>query len=144
MRVVLDTNVWVSALLWRSTPYQLLQALERYDAAIATTPWLLRELRTVLHRPKFTPRLRALLLTVDDVMAVVLEHVEVFADVPLLVPPMVKADLADDRLLLCAQTSAAAMIVTGDHHLLHRHHHLGIPIVTPTQAPGTARAKWKN
>jgi predicted nucleic acid-binding protein len=77
-------------------------------------------------------------------MAVVLEHVEVFADAPLPTSPMVKADPADDRLLLCAQTSAAAMIVTGDHHLLLRHRHLGIRFVTPTQALGTARATWKH
>lgn len=143
MRVVLDTNVWVSALLWRSTPYRLLQTLERRDASIVTTPWLLRELRTVLHRPKFARRLDALSLTVDDVIAAVLEHVEVFADAPPPVPPMVTADPDDDRLLLCAQTSAAAMIVTGDHHLLRRRHHLGIPIVTPTQALATTRAGWK-
>lgn len=48
MRIVLDTNVVVSALLWRGKPFQLLQAtLERPDLQLFASATLLEELADV-------------------------------------------------------------------------------------------------
>ena len=44
-----DTNVALSALLWRGTPYRLLQALrQRGDLQLVSSPTLLEELSDVL------------------------------------------------------------------------------------------------
>ncbi|KAB2844806.1 MAG: PIN domain-containing protein [Burkholderiales bacterium] len=44
MRVVLDTNVVLSALLWRGTPYRLLIAIRHRDEArLFSSPALLEE-----------------------------------------------------------------------------------------------------
>jgi putative PIN family toxin of toxin-antitoxin system len=60
MRVVADTNVIVSAMLWIGSPHQILVASEDVRLTLCTSPSLLRELTGVLSRPKFAPRLRAL------------------------------------------------------------------------------------
>ena len=45
MRLVLDTNIVVSALVWGGTPYKLLQAATEGDIELFTSPALLAELR---------------------------------------------------------------------------------------------------
>lgn len=58
MRIVLDTNVVLSALLWRGMPYRLLDAIRsRGEARLFTSPALLDELADVLTRPSATKRL---------------------------------------------------------------------------------------
>jgi len=48
MRVVLDTNILVSALLWRGTPYRCLLAVQAGLADLVISPPILEELRGVL------------------------------------------------------------------------------------------------
>ena len=57
MRIVLDTSVVLSALLWRGTPYHLLSAIsQRPELRIYSTA-LLEELADVLARPTANRRL---------------------------------------------------------------------------------------
>jgi putative PIN family toxin of toxin-antitoxin system len=58
VRVVLDTNMVVSALVWGGTPYELIAAAteERFD--LYASPALIEELADVLGRAKFAPRLQ--------------------------------------------------------------------------------------
>ena len=137
MRVVLDTNVWVSGLLWRGTPHRLLEALERRHIPIAVTAPLLDELRTVLQEAKFLPRLHQVRLTPDDILTVVLERTQLFPDRAVAGMPHVVEDPTDDRVLRCALISRAALLITGDRHLL-RLHQSGqsgtLTIVTPSSA----------
>ena len=132
MRVVLDTNVLVSGLLWRGVPHALLRLLEHRGISMAMTPAMLREVRAVLPRPKFAARLQALHLSVDTLLDAVLEQVELFDDQPIV--PVIREDPTDDRILACAQTAGASLIVSGDAHLLRVHRYAGIPILTPRQA----------
>jgi predicted nucleic acid-binding protein len=45
VRFVLDTNVVISALLWRGTPYRLLEAIRRHEGlTLYSSPVLLEEL----------------------------------------------------------------------------------------------------
>jgi predicted nucleic acid-binding protein len=46
--VVLDTNILVSALLWRGAPYRCLLAVQAGLADLILSPPILEELRTVL------------------------------------------------------------------------------------------------
>ena len=56
MRLVLDTNVVVSAVVWGGVPYQLLQAATAGTVDLYTSPFLLDELRRILARPHLTER----------------------------------------------------------------------------------------
>jgi uncharacterized protein len=52
VRLVLDTNVVMSALLWRGKPYQLLEAIrQRSNLQLYSSGALLEELADVLTRP---------------------------------------------------------------------------------------------
>ncbi len=58
MRIVLDTNVVLSALLWRGTPHHLLAAIgQRSSIQLYSSTALLEELADVLTRPSATKRL---------------------------------------------------------------------------------------
>ena len=75
MRLVLDTNIAVSALLWRGAPRQLLdQIIEDSKIELYASPILLRELSEVLHRPKFAQRLSAAGLTVEALLGTCVHH----------------------------------------------------------------------
>lgn len=57
MRLVLDTNVVVSAMVWGGTPFKLLQAATDGDIELYTSPALLAELLEVLERKPLASRL---------------------------------------------------------------------------------------
>lgn len=48
MRIVLDTNVWISGLLWRGLPWKLLRLAEARQVEICMAPPMLEELERVL------------------------------------------------------------------------------------------------
>ena len=48
VRVVADTNVYVSALLWTGIPHRLLRLAEEGALTLVTTPAIMEELREVL------------------------------------------------------------------------------------------------
>lgn len=50
MRLVLDTNVVVSALVWGGVPYKLIEAAVAGDIELVTSPALQAELQPVLAR----------------------------------------------------------------------------------------------
>lgn len=89
MRIALDTNVVLSALLWRGTPYRLLDAIrQRGKARLFTSPALLDELADVLTRPSATKRLALIGRTAREVLADYVEAAEVVEpeQVPRVVP----------------------------------------------------------
>ena len=57
MRVVADTNIVVSGLLWRGNPRRLLEAAREGTIDLFTSAALLAELEDVLSRAKFAQRL---------------------------------------------------------------------------------------
>lgn len=57
MRLVLDTNVDVSALVWGGVPYRLIEAAAAGDVDLVTSPALLAELRDVLGREHLASRM---------------------------------------------------------------------------------------
>jgi putative PIN family toxin of toxin-antitoxin system len=63
MRLVLDTNVVASAMLWGGNPKSLLQARREKRIELFTSVAMLAELTDVLARPKFEQKIKASLLT---------------------------------------------------------------------------------
>ena len=53
MRIVIDTNVLLSGLLWRGTPHALLNQARAGTVELVTSLALLDELAEVIARPKF-------------------------------------------------------------------------------------------
>jgi uncharacterized protein len=129
--VVLDTNVYISALLWTGISHRLLHLAETGDLTLVTTPAIIEELRDVLSRPKFRLRIRTLQSSVAELMEALLSLVEVVQDLP--IEPVVKRDPDDDKILACAIAAQAHWIVSGDDHLLSLKSYSEISILTPRQ-----------
>jgi putative PIN family toxin of toxin-antitoxin system len=130
-RLVLDTNVYISGLLWTGIPHGLIRLAEATDVTLVTTPAIMEELREVLGRPKFRLRIRTLQTSVSELMESLLSIVEVVQDLP--IEPVIKRDPDDDKILACAIAAQADWIVSGDDHLLSLKRYKGIPIATPRQ-----------
>lgn len=133
MRVVLDTNVVMSALLWRGTPHQLLEAIhQRPSVQLCSSAALLEELADVLTRPSVTKHLAIISKTAHEVLADYVDAVELVE--PLSVPRVVPDDPDDDQVIAAALAAHADLIVSGDSDLLSIGNHQGMPIVTAAQA----------
>lgn len=126
MRVVADTNVIVSGLLWHGAPRRMLDAARIGTVDLFKTTVLLVELEDVLSREKFADRLAAANVSPRELvlgyaaLATVIEPAEI--------APVIAADPDDDAVLACAIAARARIVVSGDNHLLElkRHQHIHI------------------
>jgi putative PIN family toxin of toxin-antitoxin system len=132
VRIVLDTNTVISALLWRGTPHELVAAARTRPIVFFTSPVLLAELADILTRKKLAPAVTASGLSPNELM----QHYRQLTTVihPDQVPPTVLRDPDDDHVLACAITAKAHLIVSGDQDLLDLREHQTIRIVTSAQA----------
>ena len=69
MRVVLDTNVVASALLWGGTPERLIEAAGEGSFECFTSEALIAELAGILSRAKFAAKLRQKNLSAAEIVA---------------------------------------------------------------------------
>jgi len=115
MRLVLDTNVVASALLWDGPPRLLLRTGPHENIVLLSSAPLLAELTDILSRPKFEQKIAASLLSVDQLVDLYAELVSLVR--PALVPRLAP-DPDDDVVIGTAIAAKAEFIVTGDKALL--------------------------
>ena len=134
MRIVLDTNVVLSALLWHGTPYQLLLSIrQRSDVLLYSSLVLLEELADVLTRTSASKRLALIDKSAREVLADYIEAIELVE--PTAVPRVIIADADDDHVIAAAVAAHADWIVSGDRkHLLPLGNHQGIAIIDAAEA----------
>lgn len=130
MRLVLDTNVVASAMLWGGTPRLLLQAGREHRVELFTSAPLLAELTDILGRRKFHGKIAGSGLTVDQL-------VDRYAALAALVrpsdTPRIAPDPDDDVVIGTALAAKAEMIVTGDKPLLSISQYLGVRILSVSE-----------
>jgi putative PIN family toxin of toxin-antitoxin system len=131
MRVVLDTNIWISGLLWRGLPWKLLRLAEARQVEICMAPSILEELERVLAYERLQPRLRQLGLSPEELAAYVMDIVVMFElPPPSHDAPLVIVDPDDDIFIRCALAAEAHYIISGDSHLLDLKQYALIHILT--------------
>ncbi len=122
LRVVFDTNVFISA-LFGGFPEEADQAALERRCTLVVSPAILSELARTLREKFPTPE--------ADIVA----YVRQIGRVAEIVRPNrrvgVLRDEADNRVLECAEAGRVDLIVSGDRDLLRLKQHVNIPIVRP-------------
>ena len=126
MRVVVDTNVWISRLLLsRSVAARALdKALDSSEVMVSEI--LVAELANVLSRGKFDRY-----VSVQDREEFLRRVLQVATVAPVLSEVEVCRDPDDNQVLALALDSESDYILTGDRDLLVLHPWRGVKIVTP-------------
>jgi uncharacterized protein len=125
VKVVADTNILVSALIFPGGPpeavYRL--ALEGKIEIVTSRPLLAELGRVLTEKFGWEPERAEEAVAQLVRLAEIVEPSETISDVD--------ADPADNRVLEAAAAGGAAAIVSGDHHLLELKAWRGVPITTP-------------
>ena len=112
MKIVLDTNVFVSGVFFSGPPFQILQAWRDGKIQLVISPEILDEYRRVgeilaEEHPVIDP---------EPMLEFVVQNAVVFSAPPL--PERFCDDPDDDKFLDCALASGSNLVVSGDRHLL--------------------------
>jgi putative PIN family toxin of toxin-antitoxin system len=125
LKVVIDTNVVVSALNFGGNPKAILELVRKNRLQNITSPFILNEVEKVLTR-KFGWQIGATRELISD-----------FQKASYVVDPPETLDVInyppDNRILECALAGGADYLVSGDHHLRDIKIFGTIRIVTPTE-----------
>lgn len=128
MKVVLDTNVWVSAWLWRGLHGELIGLARNQQIHICSSPALLAELEVTFSYEKLQQKIKSLEFTPEELLRGTEELVTVYSISELDVPELRDRD---DRVVLATAIAAQAdIIITGDKDLLVLLEYQQIPIMT--------------
>lgn len=131
MRLVLNTNVVASAILWGGNPKQLLQVRREKRVELITSVAMPAELTDILARRKFEKKIAASLLTVDQLVDGYADLTQVVRPVP---TPRIVADPDDDVVIGTALAAKADLLVTGDWGLLDVGAYQNVEVVSVAEA----------
>ena len=125
-RIVVDTNVLVSALLFGGTPGKLIPLWKKGTIQPLASSEIIVEYLRVLAYPKFR-------LTENEIGYLlyreILPHFKIVSAEK--GKPVVSADPSDDKFIWCAVEGKAEFIISSDKHLLSLRFYQGISIQTP-------------
>lgn len=125
MRVVLDTNVFVSGVFFGGPPRKILQAWRSGRLNLVISPEILEEYRRVgeILREDYDG------VDLGPILHLVTMGAELVAAPPL--KERVVTDPDDDKFLACALASKAQVIVSGDRALLKVSGWHGLTVLSP-------------
>ena len=134
IRAVLDTNVWVSAILSPGNPpAKILELALTGNMRLIISPVIIREISRVLQYPKVKKALKKFKITSQEVEDVILKLLKVALITPgALLAEGASNDPADDLIIASALEGHADFIISGDHHLTNLENYQGIKIVDPS------------
>ena len=125
MKIILDTNVFMSGIFFHGAPYDILNAWRHNRVHLVVSPDILNEYRRVATQltkafPGVNPD------TFIDLLMVKAKMVESPA-----LPEQICTDKADDMFLSCALASKTKIVVSGDKALLKTSGYRGIIVLSP-------------
>jgi len=125
VKVVLDTNVFVSGVFFSGIPGKILEAWRDGRVTLVTSPKILDEYRRV--GDFLSTRHEG--VDLQPFLSLVATAGFVVQDTDL--PHPVSDDPDDDKFLACARASGAEVVVSGDRHLIGVSGWRGIEVLTP-------------
>jgi len=125
VKVVLDTNVFVSGIFFSGPPYQILQAWRDDRIQLVVSPDILEEYSRVGEiLAEDHPA-----INFKPVLEFVIQNAVVYSVTAL--PERVCEDPDDDKFLACALAGGSKVIVSGDKHLLNASGYQKVEILKP-------------
>jgi putative PIN family toxin of toxin-antitoxin system len=122
-KVVLDTNILISAVVFGGKPREILKQAIAGKIRLAVSEPIIEEIRDVLGRDKFgypAPMIHFIIGELESIA----EFVEPREKIEI-----IEKDVEDNRILECAVAFGADVIISGDNHLLELKIYNGIRIV---------------
>lgn len=129
MRVVIDTNVWLSALLWGGQPILIIQLVEKKQIQAISSEDILVELTNTLQKSKLQKRLTQLKLSADNLVIVAKRLMTLVVIEEVIIPEL--RDPKDQMVLATAIAGNAQIVISGDKDLLVLHPYGYISILLP-------------
>ena len=127
MRVVLDTNVLLSAILFAGTPGRILKAWRTGKVELVLAPDIADEYVRVAERLEE----RYDDVEIQPVIALVIQNATLVSAARL--PDPVCDDPDDDKFLACARASGADIVISGDKKLRAASGYEGIQVLAPRE-----------
>ncbi len=133
MRIVLDTNVMVSAILSpRSTSAQIMRLVLDGVVNLIISHDILDETLRVIRYPKLVNLMKKNGVALKEVEYVIDRLSAIAVVTPgKLTLDVIQDDPSDNKILTCAVEGEVDFIISGDHHLIELKEFQGIPIVNP-------------
>ena len=127
LKVVLDTNILVSAWLWEGNESKIVELIENGLVIGYTSLQLIQEFENVMNYPKFR-------LSEEEIASAIGYYQIILRTIePKIVVNIICDDPADNRVLDCALSAKVNAIITGDKHLLELGKFKNITMLTSTE-----------
>ncbi len=131
MKIVADTNVIVSALLWKKKLERFARLINEQKIILCFSSQTIDELIRVAEYPHILNKARNagidIFAVIDKLIAnSIIVH-------PRFIPSLIVEDPSDNMFLACAIEAEADFLVSGDKHLLKLKSFQNIPILAPKQ-----------
>ena len=125
MKVVIDTNVFISGVFFTGPPSKILEAWRDERVRVVLSPDIFEEYRRVVDvlKTQFPD------IDIERILELLANNSEIVS--PESLPAPVCEDPDDDKFLSCALKSGANVIISGDKHLLKATGYKGLQIITP-------------
>lgn len=127
-KIVIDTNVFISALLFRGPTSRLVSFWQKGTVSVLLSSEALKEYARVLAYPKFKLKKKEIWGLLEQEL------------LPYVIPVKVKKHLnvisqdpSDNKFLELAQAGSADFILSGNKHILDLKDFRGIQIMTPAE-----------
>ncbi len=128
LKAVLDTNVLISGVLWRGTPFKILRWAEDHRLSIYSSLDILSEVQRVLNYSKFQKYIDTQQVLPEELLAKITSLCTIVS-----IDKVVEnagPDADDDKFLSCAMSANVHSLVSGDKHLLDLKMYRSIRILT--------------
>jgi putative PIN family toxin of toxin-antitoxin system len=134
MKLVVDSNVFVSSFFWKGNPRKVIDRItDGFDESYITDE-ILTEIADVMTRPKFGADVKAIAEYIHAIEEFSIKTNIAAESSGVLNPrPRISRDADDDKILECAVRGDVDFIITGDSDLLVLKEYANIKMVTPKE-----------
>ncbi len=132
MKIVLDTNIWLSGLFWEGEASKIIEFSEKNKIKIIISQEILEEIREILNREtKFMQLLDNKKSKIEDLIRTILSIAQLTKKTSNI--RLIKKDPDDNIIIETARDAKAKYIITYDKHLLEAKEFKGIKIKSPEE-----------